>query len=176
MPPSVKLVTMNNSTPHESVPPTTAALAEKLYPGNARGELLEDGCESKLFLDYEDYHDVNPSAEEQRRVAGYVQYEAEMLKMLVTGLTWAEAVELELSFTIVTLHGETPNGRCKMSFRSFFSIGSLPFTSIQGLKSAAYANRQHERIPWDMSVYSRRRLLAYVNGGNNAADTRLLTM
>jgi hypothetical protein len=167
---------MNNSTPHESVPSTTAALAEKLYPGNVRRELLEDGCESKLLFDYEDYHDAEPSAEELRRVAGYVQYEAEMPKMLVTRFTGAEGVELELSFKIATRHGETPNGRYNMSFRSLFSGISLPFTSIPGLMSAAYANHPHEHILWDMSVYSRRRLLVYVNGGNNAADTRLLTM
>jgi hypothetical protein len=67
MPPSVKLVTPNTWSPVESVPP--AALAEKLYPDNLRCELLEDDCETKLFLDYEEFHGAEPPAEEQRRVA-----------------------------------------------------------------------------------------------------------
>jgi hypothetical protein len=33
----------NCTTQDESVPPTSAALAEKLYPDNVRRELLEDG-------------------------------------------------------------------------------------------------------------------------------------
>jgi hypothetical protein len=59
---------MNNWSPVETVPPTTAALTEKLYPENIRRELLEDGYETKLFPDYEEYHDAEPSTEEQRRI------------------------------------------------------------------------------------------------------------
>jgi hypothetical protein len=42
--------------------------------------------------------------------------------------------------------------------------------------NAAYAIHLREHIPWYMSMYSRRRLLASVNGRKDAADTQLLTM
>jgi hypothetical protein len=99
-----------------------------------------------------------------------------MVKMMVSGLAGAGAVEMELSLKIATRHGETPDGRYKMSFRPFFSGLSVPFTSIPRLLDVAYANRPHEHIPWDMSVYSRRRLMACVNYRKDAADARPLTM
>jgi hypothetical protein len=62
-----------------TVPP--AALAKKLYPDIVRRELLEGDCETKAFYHYDEYHDTELSAEEQRRIAGYVLYETEMLNM-----------------------------------------------------------------------------------------------
>jgi hypothetical protein len=163
---------MNAWSPVELVPPE--ALAEKLYADNVRRDMLEDDVETKLFFDYEEYHDAEPPAKEKRRLADYVQYETNMLKHMVIGL--AGAGEMELSYKIATRHGEAPDGRYKMSFRPFFSGIGVPFTSIPRVLDAAYENQPREHIPWDMSVYSRRRLLACVNGQKHAADARLLTM
>ena len=172
---SVKLVSLNNWSAVESVAPE--ALAEKLHADNVLRELLEDNVETKLFLDYEEYHDAEPPAEEKRRIAGDVQYETNMLKHLLVGF-WErmELPELQLTYKIATRHGATPDGRYKLSFRPFFSGLAVPFTTIPRLLDAAYANYPHNRIQWDMSVYSRRRLLACVNGRKDAADGRLLTM
>jgi hypothetical protein len=99
-----------------------------------------------------------------------------MLKHMVIGLARAGGIELQLSFKIATRHGETPDGRYKLSFRPFFSGLGVPFTSILRLLDAAYANYAHEHTPWDMSVYSRLWLMAGVNGRKDAAGARLLTM
>jgi hypothetical protein len=67
---SAKLVTLNNRTLDETVPST--ALAEKLYPDNVRRKLLENDSETKLFHDYEEYHDAEPTAKECRLTGNHL--------------------------------------------------------------------------------------------------------
>jgi hypothetical protein len=147
MAPSVKLVTMHQWSPVETVP--SATVAEKLYPDTVRRELQEGDFKTKrLFWDLVEYYDAGPSAEEQHRIAGCMKYETEMLQMMDSGL--AKEVEVELSVKIATRHGETPNGCYNVSFRPFISSLFLPFTSIPWLLDVAYANYANDYIPWDI--------------------------
>jgi hypothetical protein len=124
---SDKLVTLNNWTPHKSVPGTSTALAEKLYMNNLRRELLEGDYETKLFLDYEEYHDAEP-LREKHRISGNSCHAAELLRSLIIGLG------PEMAFKSAMCHGETPDGRYNMSFRPFLSDVYVPFTRISRLK------------------------------------------
>jgi hypothetical protein len=77
-----------------------------------------------MFLDYEEYHDTKPSREKKHRISGNLCHAAEMLRNLISGLG------PEMAFKIARCHGETPDGRYKMSFRPFLCGVCVPFTRI----------------------------------------------
>jgi hypothetical protein len=75
-------------------------------------ELLKEGAETKVHLDYDEYNETEWSTEEMARRESEVRGKVEAL-MAVYGLPEGP----ELSYVMATRHGRKPDGRWKRSYR-----------------------------------------------------------
>jgi hypothetical protein len=141
---------------------TTVKLMKR---GHLVNELLKEGAETKVYLDYDEYGEEEWSAEEMAQKEAEVRGKVESLLSL-----YGPPDGPELSYVLATRHGRKPDGRWKRSYRPYVLGMRVRYTDIPNMIKEAGQDGY-----WDKTVYKRgEQLLACVNGWKDKEDRRVL--